>query len=142
MLVLLERLSHTRHRAEGLLPGDVYGNPLSQSCVFNDRATRQLKELEKLGPKMKGIGDCPFPRILSVSPYQGNLVTQSVKEVLQSLVDDDLVQTDKIGSSNCKVLSQPHVHLHFSDYGCIQRCYALAHMLQSSGASLPRGVRS
>jgi len=42
----------------------------------------QLKELEKLGPKMKGI------------------VTQSVKEVLQSLVDDDLVQTDKIGSSN------------------------------------------
>jgi hypothetical protein len=30
---------------------------------------RQLKELEKLGPKMKGIGDCPFPRILSISPY-------------------------------------------------------------------------
>ncbi|KAJ3557261.1 hypothetical protein NM688_g1566 [Phlebia brevispora] len=42
----------------------------------------QLKELEKLGPKMKGI----------VSP--------SVKEVLQSLVDDGLVQADKIGSSN------------------------------------------
>ncbi|KAH9961216.1 meiotic nuclear division protein 1 [Russula dissimulans] len=42
----------------------------------------QLKELEKLGPKMKGI------------------VAQSVKEVLQSLVDDDLVQSDKIGSSN------------------------------------------
>lgn len=42
----------------------------------------QLKELEKLGPKMKGI------------------VSQSVKEVLQSLVDDNLVQMDKIGSSN------------------------------------------
>ncbi|KAF5386142.1 hypothetical protein D9615_002543 [Tricholomella constricta] len=42
----------------------------------------QLKELEKLAPKMKGI------------------VSQSVKEVLQSLVDDGLVQGDKIGSSN------------------------------------------
>ncbi|OJA20476.1 hypothetical protein AZE42_01979 [Rhizopogon vesiculosus] len=43
----------------------------------------QLKELEKLGPKLKGI------------------VSQSVKEVLQSLVDDGLVQGDKIGASNC-----------------------------------------
>ncbi|CAE6473225.1 unnamed protein product, partial [Rhizoctonia solani] len=42
----------------------------------------QLKELERLAPKMKGI------------------VSQSVKEVLQSLVDDNLVQMDKIGSSN------------------------------------------
>ncbi|KAJ4497152.1 meiotic nuclear division protein 1 [Lentinula lateritia] len=42
----------------------------------------QLKELEKLGPKLKGI------------------VSQSVKEVLQSLVDDGLVQGDKIGASN------------------------------------------
>ncbi|KAE9411510.1 meiotic nuclear division protein 1 [Gymnopus androsaceus JB14] len=42
----------------------------------------QLKELEKLGPKLKGI------------------VSQSVKEVLQSLVDDGLVQADKIGASN------------------------------------------
>ena len=30
------------------------------------------------------------------------LVSQSVKEVLQSLVDDGLVQMDKIGSSNCE----------------------------------------
>lgn len=37
----------------------------------------------QLGPKLKGI------------------VSQSVKEVLQSLVDDGLVQGDKIGSSNC-----------------------------------------
>ncbi|KAL4078523.1 meiotic nuclear division protein 1 [Scleroderma yunnanense] len=42
----------------------------------------QLKELEKNAPRLKGI------------------VSQSVKETLQSLVDDGLVQTDKIGSSN------------------------------------------
>jgi len=42
----------------------------------------QLKELEKLGPKLKGI------------------VSQSVKEVLQSLLDDGLAQMDKIGASN------------------------------------------
>ena len=40
-----------------------------------------LKELEKIGPKEKGI------------------VSQSVKDVLQSLVDDDLVDSDKIGTS-------------------------------------------
>ena len=42
--------------------------------------TFQLKELEKLGPK-KGV------------------ITQSVKDVVQSLVDDDLVSKDKIGTS-------------------------------------------
>jgi hypothetical protein len=30
-------------------------------------------------------------------------VSQSVKEVLQSLVDDELVQYDKIGASNCQL---------------------------------------
>lgn len=40
----------------------------------------QLKELEKLGPK-KGV------------------ISQSVKDVIQSLVDDDLVLKDKIGTS-------------------------------------------
>ncbi|KAG9087154.1 hypothetical protein FS749_003138, partial [Ceratobasidium sp. UAMH 11750] len=51
--------------------------------IFHEtRDFYQLKELEKLGPKLKGI------------------VSQSVKEVLQSLVDDNLVQSDKIGSSN------------------------------------------
>ncbi|CAK9136282.1 unnamed protein product [Ilex paraguariensis] len=39
-----------------------------------------LKELEKLGPK-KGV------------------ISQSVKDVVQSLVDDDLVSKDKIGTS-------------------------------------------
>lgn len=42
----------------------------------------QLKELEKHLPKEKGI------------------VQQSVKEVLQSLVDDRLVNGEKIGTSN------------------------------------------
>ncbi|CAB4384300.1 unnamed protein product [Rhizophagus irregularis] len=42
----------------------------------------QLKELERDAPKMKGI------------------VTNTVKDVLQSLVDDNLVNTDKIGTSN------------------------------------------
>ncbi len=42
----------------------------------------QLKELEKMVPKATGI------------------VMQSVKEVLQSLVDDRLVNSEKIGTSN------------------------------------------
>ncbi|XP_075210959.1 meiotic nuclear division protein 1 homolog [Lycorma delicatula] len=41
----------------------------------------QLKELEKLAPKEKGI------------------IAQSVKDVVQSLVDDGLIDTDKIGTS-------------------------------------------
>ena len=41
----------------------------------------QLKELEKIGPKEKGI------------------IAQSVKDVVKSLVDDNLVETDKIGTS-------------------------------------------
>ncbi|CAG8590950.1 2291_t:CDS:2, partial [Paraglomus occultum] len=42
----------------------------------------QLKELEKIAPKEKGI------------------VSQTVKDILQSLVDDNLVQCEKIGTSN------------------------------------------
>lgn len=41
----------------------------------------QLKELEKIAPKEKGI------------------VQGSVKDVVQSLVDDGMVDTDKIGTS-------------------------------------------
>ncbi len=40
-----------------------------------------LKDLEKIAPKQKGI------------------IVQSVKDVVQSLVDDNLVDTDKIGTS-------------------------------------------
>lgn len=40
-----------------------------------------LKELEKIAPKEKGI------------------IAQSVKDVLQTLVDDGLVRSEKIGTS-------------------------------------------
>lgn len=49
---------------------------------FEKRDFFQLRELEKMLPKEKGI------------------VAQSVKEVVQSLVDDRLVNLEKIGSSN------------------------------------------
>ncbi|KAJ6668733.1 hypothetical protein lerEdw1_012216 [Lerista edwardsae] len=42
----------------------------------------QLKDIEKIAPKEKGI------------------TSMSVKEVLQSLVDDGMVDTDRIGTSN------------------------------------------
>jgi hypothetical protein len=53
----------------------------------------QLKELEKTLPKTKGIGI----RWLVIIAY---IVSQTVKEVVQSLVDDRLVNQEKIGSSN------------------------------------------
>ncbi len=43
----------------------------------------QLKELERIAPKSKGI------------------VMQSVKEIVQMLVDDGLVQCEKIGTFVC-----------------------------------------
>eukprot|EP00123_Amoebidium_parasiticum_P021294 comp6508_c0_seq1/m.2282 comp6508_c0_seq1/g.2282 ORF comp6508_c0_seq1/g.2282 comp6508_c0_seq1/m.2282 type:complete len:208 (-) comp6508_c0_seq1:79-702(-) len=50
--------------------------------IFHDsKSFYQLKELEKIAPKEKGI------------------ISQSVKEVLQSLVDDGLVDTEKVGTS-------------------------------------------
>jgi hypothetical protein len=57
---------------------------------------------------MKGIGDYFW---LISTDFAGitytlvPVVSQSVKEVLQSLVDDNLVQMDKIGSSNCRYCS-------------------------------------
>ena len=85
--------------------------PLSQPLWLELSLTlQQLKELEKLGPKMKGIGDYLQYLFLAIGSVHVALhneaffpVSQSVKEVLQSLVDDNLVQADKIGSSNCKV---------------------------------------
>ncbi|KAG0595601.1 hypothetical protein M758_UG180500 [Ceratodon purpureus] len=47
---------------------------------YDSQSFFQLKDLEKLGPK-KGV------------------ILQSVKDVIQSLVDDDLVFKDKIGTS-------------------------------------------
>ncbi|XP_069778988.1 meiotic nuclear division protein 1 homolog [Narcine bancroftii] len=49
---------------------------------FETKDVFQLKDLEKIAPKEKGI------------------TSMSVKEVLQSLVDDALVDTDRIGTSN------------------------------------------
>lgn len=49
---------------------------------FEKKEFFQLKELEKIAPKLKGI------------------TSMSVKDVLQSLVDDDLVDSDRIGTSN------------------------------------------
>lgn len=49
---------------------------------YEKKEVLTLKELEKVMPKLKGI------------------VMQSVKEVLQSLVDDNLVDHDKIGAGN------------------------------------------
>ncbi|CAG8736134.1 23926_t:CDS:2 [Gigaspora margarita] len=52
-------------------------------ALFHETKTfYQLKELERLAPKRKGI------------------VAQSVKDVLQDLVNDNLVSQDKIGTSN------------------------------------------
>ncbi|KAG0007663.1 hypothetical protein BGZ80_004390, partial [Entomortierella chlamydospora] len=51
--------------------------------LFHESGTfHKLQELEKSAPKLKGI------------------VQQSVKDVLQSLVDDGLVTVEKIGTSN------------------------------------------
>lgn len=74
----------------------------SRICItFAVDAFCQLKELEKLGPKLKGIGTSPVG--LEIICSEGlETVSQSVKDVLQSLVDDGLVQADKIGSSNCE----------------------------------------
>lgn len=65
----------------------------------------QLKELEKIGPK-KGIGKEDY--FLFCSPWTLSnfglhcsiAVAQSVKDVVQSLVDDGLVTMDKIANSN------------------------------------------
>lgn len=48
---------------------------------YEKREFFTLKEIEKIAPKEKGI------------------VVQSVKDILQSLVDDDLVRAEKIGTS-------------------------------------------
>ncbi|XP_072024201.1 LOW QUALITY PROTEIN: meiotic nuclear division protein 1 homolog [Amphiura filiformis] len=49
---------------------------------YERKEVYQLKELEKICPKVKGI------------------TSMSVKDVLQSLVDDNMVDSDRIGTSN------------------------------------------
>ena len=50
--------------------------------IFARAEVFTLKEIEKIGSKEKGI------------------VEQTIKDVLQTLVDDALVETDKIGAGN------------------------------------------
>lgn len=61
-----------------------------------------LKELEKIAPKEKGPSAIVHlflgQSLMHSFPYLG-IVAQSVKDVVQSLVDDNLVDTDKIGTS-------------------------------------------
>ena len=49
---------------------------------YETKSFFQLKELEKIAPKEKGI------------------TSMSVKDVLQSLVDDNMVDSERIGTSN------------------------------------------
>ncbi|XP_028658876.1 meiotic nuclear division protein 1 homolog isoform X1 [Erpetoichthys calabaricus] len=49
---------------------------------FETKDVFQLKDMEKIAPKMKGI------------------TPMSVKDVLQSLVDDGMVDTERVGTSN------------------------------------------
>jgi hypothetical protein len=60
----------------------------AQKGVFN------LKDLEKGASKEKGIG---APRCACLAAPHHPAVAQTVKDVLQGLVDDGLVDTDKIG---------------------------------------------
>lgn len=53
-----------------------------QEIFFEKKDVFQLKEIEKIAPKEKGI------------------TPMAVKDVLQSLVDDGLVDSDRIGTSN------------------------------------------
>ncbi|XP_069711834.1 meiotic nuclear division protein 1 homolog isoform X4 [Phaenicophaeus curvirostris] len=55
-----------------------------ETCLlcFAQKDVFQLKDIEKIAPKEKGI------------------TSMSVKEILQSLVDDGMVDTDRIGTSN------------------------------------------
>ncbi|XP_062506671.1 meiotic nuclear division protein 1 homolog [Corticium candelabrum] len=50
--------------------------------LFEKKDFFQLKELEKMGQKEKGV------------------TSMSVKDIVQSLVDDDMIDTDRIGTSN------------------------------------------
>lgn len=77
-----------------------------------------MKTLEKELPKAKGIGErfvlIPLPSRFHNCPLSASFLTtrfrsvscrilavsMTVKDVLQMLIDDNLVQSDKIGSGN------------------------------------------
>jgi hypothetical protein len=68
-----------------------------------------LKELEKMAPKMKGIGTFTNSATCAVflcdvlCGFVVVVVGTTVKEILDSLVEDNIVTAEKIGTSNCKV---------------------------------------
>lgn len=61
------------------------------------------------------------------------IVSQSVKEVLQSLVDDGMVQADKIGSSNCKITLALRTLFHDRIYALILIRSSLLELSFSAG---------
>jgi hypothetical protein len=58
-----------------------------------------LKELEKLGGKA-GVGESRVERWEQLAVIVVVSVTQTIKDVLQSLVDDGLIELEKIGAKN------------------------------------------
>ena len=85
--------------------GVICGHPsVYRRCAWcaSQKEVFTLKELEKICPKRKGIGVWrAVACVLSVCARRAaSAVGKSVKEVLQGLVDDYLVETDRIGASN------------------------------------------
>ncbi|XP_048797605.1 meiotic nuclear division protein 1 homolog isoform X1 [Lagopus muta] len=67
---------------------------------FETKDVFQLKDIEKIASKDKGIMFVQLPlSLMSMSSWHYD-TSMSVKEVLQSLVDDGMVDTDRIGTSN------------------------------------------
>ncbi|XP_052546232.1 meiotic nuclear division protein 1 homolog isoform X2 [Tympanuchus pallidicinctus] len=67
---------------------------------FETKDVFQLKDIEKIASKDKGIMFVQLPlSLMSMSLWHCD-TSMSVKEVLQSLVDDGMVDTDRIGTSN------------------------------------------
>lgn len=84
----------------------------------------QLKELEKFLPKEKGI------------------VVQTVKEVLQSLIDDHLVMSDKIGISNYFWSFPGTALINVSAADGVWLLISLLHRKKRNWNALPRNMKS
>ena len=85
---------------------------------------------------MKGIGRY-FRALIPTPAHLKTSVSQSVKDVLQSLVDDGLVQADKIGSSNCGSIYARPFHSFHNQYSLLEfsipkRRYGMIYQFNSS----------
>lgn len=58
-----------------------------------------MKELEKMGSK-RGVGRNSFVPSFSRRCFNWAAVSQTIQEIVKSLVDDDMVRMEKIGSGN------------------------------------------